>query len=343
VTTALPFQERRFLSTPIRDLGLSIDGTPLAEIVVELQRELERVGIRRLKPDFHLSAEWGVPFESISIGIPFYLARPELVDVHALRVGHLEGVGRTELLRYLRHEMGHVVNYAYRLYEHEEWIKLFGSITQPYLDEYRPEPFSRRFVWHLPGWYAQKHPDEDWSETFAVWMTPGLDWRTTYADWPEALAKLEYCDRTMAILNDQDPLVTATEHDQDVSSLSASLEDYYRVEPSAEDDPLPPGLDGALRAIFEDFGLPEDRSTVAPRRPAAELISNLECDLMANVYRWTGHFPETTRELVHHLAARARMLQLVYPADRESSVAVALTSLVTSLAMNHVFRGSYLP
>ena len=31
-------------------------------------------------------------------------------------------------------------------------------------------------VWHLPGWYAQKHPDEDWAETFAVWLTPGRDW-----------------------------------------------------------------------------------------------------------------------------------------------------------------------
>ena len=33
-------------------------------------------------------------------------------------------------------------------------------------------PFSPRFVRHLPGSYAQKHPDEDWAETFAVWMTP---------------------------------------------------------------------------------------------------------------------------------------------------------------------------
>ena len=77
--------------------------------------------------------------------------------------------------------MGHVVNYAYRLYEEEDWVKHFGSITQPYLEAYRPEPFSRRFVRHLPGWYAQKHPDEDWSETFAVWMTPHLDWRREYA------------------------------------------------------------------------------------------------------------------------------------------------------------------
>jgi len=235
------------------------------------------------------------------------------------------------------------VNYAYRLYEQEEWIKLFGSMTQPYLDEYRPQPFSQRYVWHLPGWYAQKHPDEDWSETFAVWMTPALAWHETYAHWPEALAKLEYCDRTMTTINDRDPVVAATEHDEDVSSLTASLEDYYHVETAAEDEPLPPGMDGALRTIFEDMGFPEDHSTEAPRRPAAELIANLERDLVANVYRWTGHFPESTRRLVQHLAARATVLQQVYPADREPAVAVALTTLVTSLAMNHVFCGRYLP
>ena len=149
-----------------------------------------------MRPRFYLSTEWGVPFDTVAIAIPFYLARPDLTALHAERVGHVEGFDRADILRYLRHEMGHVVNYAYRLYDDEEWVEQFGSITQPYVEEYRPEPFSRRYVRHLPGWYAQKHPDEDWAETFAVWMTPGLDWRTEYGGWPEALAKLEYCDRT---------------------------------------------------------------------------------------------------------------------------------------------------
>ena len=70
---------------------------------------------------------------------------------------------------------------------------------------------SPRFVRHLPGWYAQKHPDEDWAETFAVWMTPGHDWRADYADWPVALAKLEYCDRLLAEVKDAEPLVTAAD------------------------------------------------------------------------------------------------------------------------------------
>ena len=43
-----------------------------------------------------------------------------------------EGFNSVDILRYLRHEMGHVVNYAYKLYNDETWVKVFGSITQPY-------------------------------------------------------------------------------------------------------------------------------------------------------------------------------------------------------------------
>jgi len=88
--------------------------------------------------------------------------------------------------------MGHVVNYAYRLHERKEWVERFGPMNKPYEEEYRPRPFSREYVHHLPGWYAQKNPDEDWAETFAVWMTPGLNWREQYGKWPGALRKLGY-------------------------------------------------------------------------------------------------------------------------------------------------------
>src|SRR5438552_10802024 len=123
--------------------------------------------------------------------------------------------------------MGHVVNYAYKLYEREDWTRLFGPFERPYLEEYRPEPFSRHFVQHLPGFYAQKHPDEDWAETFAVWMTPGLPWRSEYADWLVALAKLNYCDRTLTTLAERDPPVVAEELDEGVAELGYSLAQYY--------------------------------------------------------------------------------------------------------------------
>jgi hypothetical protein len=336
------FHESNLWSTPIRDLGLTIEGTRLEPILAEFMEELRQVGITRVRPRFYLSTEWGVPFETVAIAIPFYLARPDLTALHAERVGHVEGFDRADILRYLRHEMGHVVNYAYRLYDQEEWVKQFGSITQPYFEEYRPEPFSRRYVRHLPGWYAQKHPDEDWAETFAVWMTPGLDWRSEYGAWPVAYAKLTYCSRTMSGLRDRDPDVTSSELDEDVADIEYSLDQYYGSTADAPGD-LPPGLDGAIRAIFEDLGGTEGLSLDGSLQPAADLIRRLEPELMGNVFRWTGHFPERTRVLLRYLAERAAQLQQGYPPDREASAIIGLTTLVTGLAMNHVQRGSYLP
>lgn len=339
---ATGFQESNLWSTPIRDLGLTIAGTRLEPIVAAFEAELTRAGLTRLKPRFYLSTEWGVPFETVAIAIPFYLARPELMAMQAERIGHVEGLSRPDILRYLRHEMGHVVNYAYRLYDDEGWVKLFGSITQPYEEEYTPEPFSRRFVRHLPGWYAQKHPDEDWAETFAVWITPGVDWRAEYGGWPVALEKLTYCDGMVREFADRDPLVTDDELDEDVGQIGYSLEQYYH-QPSPGSAELPRGMDGALKAIFEDPEEPEGMSLAEPLRPAGELILKLEQELMANVYRWTGHFPERTRLLVRHLAERATQLNQGYAGSREESAVIAITTLTTALAMNYVHRGSYVP
>jgi Putative zinc-binding metallo-peptidase len=341
------FRESNLFGTPIRDLKLSIEETRLVPLLDQFKAELVAKGIKRLVPKFHLSTEWGVPFGSVVIGIPFYLARPELTDLHGEEVGHIEGFNEHDILRYLRHEMGHVVNYGYKLYDEEEWVTLFGSITQPYLEDYRPQPFSRRFVRHLPGWYAQKHPDEDWAETFAVWMTPDQDWRADYTSWPTALAKLEYCERTMARLADRDPLVTAVETDEDVGELAYSLREYYKNQPAENEPPAAAGLDGDLRTIFDDLspsaGEGAEEAAAKETRPAATLIRRLERQLMADVFRWTGHFPEKTRSLMRHLAQRAEALKQVYPLVAESEAIIGVTILVTSLAMNHVHRGGYFP
>jgi hypothetical protein len=336
-----PAFEESVRTTPLRDLKLDLHGTRLEPLIEEFQHELERVGLRSLRPVFYLSTEWGVPFGTIAIGIPFYLARPDLVTLHAEYVGHIEGFNERDILRYFRHEMGHVVNYAYKLYEEEEWVTHFGSITQPYVEEYRPQPFSTRFVQHLPGWYAQKHPDEDWAETFAVWMTPKLDWQREYANWPGALAKLTFCQRRVTELRTRAPLVTDTTLDEDVKDLPLSLRDFY-AQDTPGDYTLPAGLDGALRSIFEDFSDSHNRNAPLRTLPAAELISRIEQQLAADIYRWTGHFPERTRVLLRLLAQRANELQQMYAPDREPEVLVAFTAFVATLATNYVYRGSYL-
>jgi hypothetical protein len=328
------FHEAHLQRLPIRDLGLDIAGTRLEPIVEQFRAELRVRDLTRLTPRFYLSTEWGVPFGTIAIAIPFYLARPELAELHAERTGMVEGFDAADILRYLRHEMGHVLNYAYKLYERPEWVQTFGAITQPYVDDYRPQPFSRRFVRHLPGWYAQKHPDEDWAETFAVWMTPGQDWRAEYADRPSALAKLGLCETLMQSIAPAVPLVTDDAADESVDTLGISLADFYGAAEPATNE-TPPGFDGALGAVFVPM-----RTEL---RPAGPLLKRLESTLCTEVYRWTGHFPERTRPLVRELGRRAETLSLGYAASDESRVVVALTALVTALAMNYVNNGSYLP
>ncbi len=336
------FHETNLWATPIRDFGLTIEGTPLQPIIEEFEEELHQRGLTRVHPRFYLSTEWGVPFESVAIAIPFYLARPDLTALHVERTGLVEGFDRADILRYLRHEMGHVVNYAYRLYDEEEWVKQFGSITQPYGEEYRPEPVTPPYVRHQPGRDAQKQPHEDRSEKFAVCKTPGLDWRKEFSGWPVAAAKLAYCDRTMTVLRDRDPVVTNVELDEDVGEIEYSLGQYYRDEAIGLGE-VPPGLDGAIRAIFEDLGPSLSTAPAEPLQPAGALIRRLEPDLLTNVFRWTGHFPERTRVLIRYLADRAEQLRQGYVPGREAAAIVAVTTLVTGLAMNHVQRGSYLP
>ncbi len=333
------FHETSIWSTPIRDLGLRIAGTPLEPVIDEFLLELDHLGLGRLRPRFYLSTEWGVPMDTIAIAIPFYLAHPDLTEMHAKKVGHVEGMSGRDVLRYVRHEMGHVLNYAHKLYDRPEWQSLFGAITQPYIDDYRPQPFSRRHVRHLPGWYAQKHPDEDWAETFAVWMTPGHDWRRDYAGWPDALAKLNFCDRAIAELREREPVQVDDELDEDVGEIGYSLAQYYE-NLTEEAIAMPEGLDGALRAVFDD-GQPGGDGVA--RQPASGLLGRLERSLAANVFVWTGHFPEKTLVLVRHLARRCDDLGITYPVAAERDVSLALTTMVTALAMNHVHRGSYLP
>jgi hypothetical protein len=337
------FHETGLTSTPIREIGLRIAGSRLEPIWAEFESELQRAGIRRLRPRPYLSTEWGVPFNTIAIAIPFYLAWPNLTALHADRMGYVEGVGRADILRYLRHEMGHVVNYGYRLYEQKDWIDLFGPITRPYTEEYRAVPFSPRYVHHLPGWYAQKHPDEDWAETFAVWMTPALDWRSQYAGRPAALRKLNYCDAVMKTLMDREPVVSAADDlDEDVGQLGYSLDHYYQEVAREKLGPLPQ-LDAYLREVFESAAWFDETSPADPSQKASALIRRLERHLMAEVYRWTGHFPGRTRALVRYFAERADELGLSYQPNGETRAVVGATALVTTLATNYMQHGRYVP
>src|SRR3989304_4606446 len=129
-------EQQELLSRKICDLSLKIQGTRLEALIGELYQELGKAGIS-FRPKTYLADEWGCPHGVPVIGIPFYLANSELSKLEGELTG-IEAEDEAEVMMYLRHEAGHVFNYAYRLFRKPEWRKLFGRFSQPYQDNYKP-------------------------------------------------------------------------------------------------------------------------------------------------------------------------------------------------------------
>ena len=230
------------------DLDLSLESSWLKlEIDLLMRRIADRALL--LKPDFYLSDEWMTPDDCLGIGVPFYLMHPKLMHLERTFMLEVEGGTRPWAQRLLRHEAGHVVCNAYRLHRRPGWRQVFGSPSVPYPKQYRPDPTSKDYVVHLDGWYAQCHPDEDWAETFAVWLSPRAHWRRRYAGWP-ALAKLEYVDQLMAELEGAAPELVPRRRPYSLPQLKLTLGDYYRRKQMRYGIEFPQNLDPRLERIF---------------------------------------------------------------------------------------------
>jgi hypothetical protein len=316
-------QRELLLGQKISDLGLRITGSRVERLLEQLHRELSEKGLR-YRPPAYLSDQWGCPDGTPLIGIPFYLADPRLERIEEEMAMSVES--DAEAMRYLRHEAGHAFNYAFRLHERVEWQALFGSFSRPYRDRYRADPFSREYVRHILGWYAQKHPDEDFAETFAVWLTPGMDWRREYAGW-RALDKLRYVDDVMQTLANEDPgHLVPDEDDLPVTAMHYSLAEHYR----AESDVVPVEderqFDVDLRQIFM-----AERN--APSAESADaFLGRHYREIVSRVGFWTSEHPSVVRSLIDVLVRRAGVLRLrVGPL--EAATLIELTAFATAVVM----------
>ena len=324
---ATEWEEERtsLLGRRISDLGLQIRGSRVERLVDELYRELEVRSIS-FRPPVYLSDQWGCPDGTPLIGVPFYLVDRGLERLEAEMSGSVED--DVEAMRYLRHECGHAVNYAFHLYERADWRRTFGAFSQPYRERYRADPFSRAHVRHILGWYAQKHPDEDFAETFAVWLTPGLDWRSEYAGWP-ALEKLEYVDRVMAEIRELAPeTAQPTADDLPVESMNYTVAEHYDSGSQAIPITDARQFDNDLRRIFAT-------SADAPSGMlAGDFIERHTREILVRLSYWTGEPPAGVRSLLDHLIARSRALGLRV-SGLEAATLIELTAFGTAVVMNY--------
>lgn len=318
-------ERHALLSQRISDIGLEIRGTLLEKMVGQLYEELAAKGLD-FRPPVYLSDQWGCPDGTPLIGVPFYLADARLSKIEEDYSSAVEGA--EESMRYLRHEAGHAFNYAYRLYDRPDWRKIFGPYSRPYRDRYRADPFSHDFVRHILGWYAQKHPDEDFAETFAVWLTPGIDWRSMYDGW-RALAKLEYVDKVMKEIAHEIPDVPEpSDDDLPVAAMQYTLAEHYKE--NEESIPIRDQriFDGDLKTIFVN-------AEHAPgAAAAAEFISRHRREIVTRIAYWTGENASVVRQFVDFLAQRVAHLELKL-GGLEASTLIELTAFGTAVMMNY--------
>ncbi len=327
-----PPDVQEILAKPIKDLGLKLEGSPLERFVRKLSSELDRKGLKRFRPLCYLTDEWGCPSGEPVIGIPFYLADPKLARLEK-EMNDLED--EREIMMYLRHEAGHAFNYAYELYKTAEWRGLFGPFRRPYRDNYRPVPFSRRFVRHIAGWYAQKHPDEDFAETFAVWLTPRSNWRQKYKGWA-ALGKLRYMDRMARKFRDTDPVRPQGDTDVTVEQMETTVADFYQRALEQQHSPVELALDTDLVDIFK-----VSRRKKKGVRPAADLVDENRKTIVDKVTYWTGVQRPVVKTLVESIGRRAGELNLRADVKSETEHLTEITVYATALAMNYLTRGKF--
>ncbi|HJT79915.1 MAG TPA: hypothetical protein VJ719_01855 [Chthoniobacterales bacterium] len=325
--TALKDEE--LLELRISKLGLRLEGTPLEPLIRQLYEELTAKGLV-FHPPCHVGDEWFVPIGIPAIFVPFFLVNDRLRALERTMMLEVEGETPEWFMKLMRHEAAHAYSYAYQLQRRRKWQQMFGRTSRESTPAtYRPRPFSRRYVVHLEDWYAQAHPDEDWAETFAIWLTPGLDWRTSYAGW-KALRKLEYVDELMRSLVGRPPVHAPKYRAAEYNCLNVTLKTYYTRKRKLYEDTYPDFYDADLRQLF---AAPSGMKAGSYLRRSRRRLLNAVC-------KWTNEKKFPVNRLLTRLIERCDQLGLRVPND-DPQQDFRVTAFITTLVMNYLFTGKF--
>jgi len=324
--------DEQLLERRISKLGLLLEDSAVQPLVRQLYEELAAKGLTFFPP-CHIGDEWFVPVGIPAIFVPFFLVHDRLRALEKTMMLEVEGGTREWFMKLIRHEAAHAYAYAYRLPKKKKWQQYFGRTSRDQTpDVYHPHPFSRSFVVNLDDWYAQSHPDEDFAETFAVWLTPELDWRARYAGW-NALQKLEYVDELMRSLAGKPPIHAPEYRASDYDCLNLKLKTYYARKRKLYEDTYPDFYDADLRELFN-----------APPGPgritAAVYLRRRRRRLLNSVCQWTNEKKFRVNKLLSRLIDRCDQLDLCVLND-DPQQDFRVTSFITTLVMNYLFTGKF--
>ena len=326
------------LVTPIMRLGLKIEGSELEAPMRQALEDLHRARINKIHPSFYISTGYGTVAGTTSIALGFYDHNPVLRQLNKEQRGFEYNYDdRVDLVR---HEMGHAFAYAYKLYRRDDFREMFnvqGNYFQTYpeTDNYMEHvnPWSRDFVNPSGDHYAQKHPDEDFAETFTVWLRPRSGWRRTYRNFPGAIRKLEFVDGLIKELRSQPPLVDETPNFyEDVNDMRSTLAHFFHTHNTRAYRQRATGfVDPDLKTLF--LRPPPCRSK--RRREldyvrADSLLRRHKRSIVAQVSRWVGVDDFVVKDLFDKCAARARVLDMWVRKDERDKKLLEFTSYVSA-------------
>ena len=318
------------LERRISKLGLRLEGTPLEPLIKQLYDELSAKGLT-FHPPTHIGDEWFVPIGIPAIFVPFFLVHNRLRGLERSMMLEVEGETPEWFMKLMRHEAAHAYSYAYQLQQTKKWQQTFGQTSDEETpNTYRPRPFSRSYVVHLDDWYAQSHPDEDFAETFAIWLTPELDWRKRYAGWKGALQKLEYVDELAQSLAGKPPVHAPKYRVADYDCLNVKLKTYYARKRKLYEDTYPDFYDVDLRQLF---GAPAGMK-------ASRYLRERRRRLMNSVCQWTNEKKFRVNKLLTRLIDRCDALGLRVAED-DPQLNFRVTAFITTLVMNYLFTGKF--
>ncbi len=218
--------EKEILNTRLCDIDFDLKSSSLMRPINDLYYELNQ-NLVNFIPKIWTSNEWFSPDGQAGFAIPFYLHHPRLIALEKKYTSSAEGSTYSEFMKLLRHETAHALDNAFHLRKLKKRQEIFGLSKTDYPKNYTPNPQDRSFVINLSDHYAQSHPDEDWAESFAVWLNPASNWQVKYSRW-KAIEKLNYLDNVFKTLRTKRPKVQTCHNSDCISLDTRTIREYYK-------------------------------------------------------------------------------------------------------------------
>ena len=256
---------------------------------------------------------------------------------------------KEEILATLRHEVGHAFCYAHKLYRRKDFRKTFNVRghffhTYPSTNRYveRANPWSRDYVNPGGDHYAQKHPDDDFAETFCEWFTSPRSWRKKYRRFPGALKKLKYVDDLVKDLRRKeselvnDPAVL----DEPASELTITLAEFLKAKNIQRYRRGATGyVDSDLRRLFQKT--PSRSYKKENYLSAVEYLKENRKFLAKGVITSTKADPLVVKDLLDKCQYRSKELRLLLRKREREVKLLELAAYISQRCTLYKTTGSY--